>query len=419
MTETKETDGLTHLFEHLFLSSNSLIAGEEAFAKRERELGAVSNATTGQDMLRYFMSYPSVFFEETTEILAAVARTMKLDQKMIDHEIPIVIDELKRALPRSYFPAHLARNHILYGEDLFHRLVPIGTQRKTIENATLETIEKLRFTHFAPENTTMFVLGNVEHGEALKTVKKYFGDWKNPPGWKPPFIPQLPNISKTQRWNFSHPENAHTSLYFLFPSFSAQRYVKETYAADILIFLLENKNSKFYKKFIESGKWLSGSYGMSTASFNPTSYVYLTLKSNTVDQAITDVLAEIKEWSKEGYFSQEDLDRTKKQLTINFKVSGDNLDEFSSSLTYYTKSVGPYYYKNYLDGLQQVTLKDVREYVNQWLVDQPYFLQVSYNTKNAQEWGVDLNGDAYYKKNIAHRYAEEPQKNSEIKATKE
>ena len=405
MTETKQTDGLTHLFEHLFLRTNALIPSHEAFKKRLRELGTWSNATTGADLLNYYFDgFPSVYFEEVTELAAAVARTITIDEKTLNNEIPIVLDEMDRALTHPYFASSITKSHILLGEDLYHTAWPIGTKRKTVAEATIKEMELLKNTLFAPANTTIFVIGQVEHDKAYEVIQKHFGSWKNPDGWKPPFIPKLPNITKTQRWNFSHLRNSNINLDFYFPAFSASENIEKTYIADVLIFLLKNKNSKFHKKFLETGKWLSGGYAYYTTNFNPVSLVQLSLKDNTVDETIPEVLEEIKLWAEEGYFSEQELESTKKMLAVEFQVNGDNWESFISSLTHYSISVDPSYYKNYLSGMLNVTLEDIRTFVKENLINKPYFLKVDYNSKDAKKWGVDLNGDAYFEEHLADDY---------------
>ena len=404
MTETKDSDGLTHLFEHLFISTNEMIPSYEAFNQRLRELGAESNASIGEDTLDYyFYDYPSVYFDELTEIAAAVARGLTIDPETFKNEIPVVLDELDRKLTHPTFIPRITRMHLLFGEDLYHTTMPLGTNRKVIAEATVAQIQELRESLFAPQNTTIFVIGSIPHEKAHTTIKKYFGDWKNPPSWKPPTIPKLPKITKTERWNFSHPRNSTTSLRFDFPAFNSRTHTKETYIADLLIYLVKNRNSKFYKKYIESGHWLEGYYNMNTSYFHPESYLHITLKDNTVDETITEVLEEVKRWSEKGYFSEKDLESTKKQLIINFKVEGDNLEDFASWLTYFSMKVDPYYYQTYPKNLQNITLKELRQFIKDWMVHQPYFLTVNYNSKEAQKWNVDLNGDDYYSKYLKEK----------------
>ena len=400
MTETKASDGLTHLFEHMFMRSNKLVTNHKDFKKKLRELGASANASTGIDTLDYYLaSYPAVYFEQGVELMAAVARTIKIEPKTLANEISIVLDELDRSLTRPFFAPWATKNHILWGEDLYHAIIPIGTQRKVIENATVSQIEELKDLLFAPQNTTIFITGLVSHGKAYKTVKKYFGDWKNPPSWKPPPIPKLPNITKTQRWNFSHPRYSTTSLRFDFPTFNS---TEETYAADLLSELLAHRSSTFYKKYIESGKWLSGGYSMANSSFRPSSQISIELKSkeDTVDETITEVLEELNKWSEKDYFSEPILDETKKSFLLHFRAKGDHFFRFTSSLIYFSMKVDPYYYKTYPQGLQKTTLEDIRQFVKTQLINQPYFLTVKYNPEDAQKWGVDLAGDRYYKKHI-------------------
>ena len=405
VTETRDDNGLTHVFEHLFFSANDLTPNRQAMRKKLRELGITHNASVSMHHLDYsFYQFPSAYLKQAIELMAAIARTLKIKEEDLLGEIPVILDELDLLMSQPSFVPQVTTSHILYGEDLYHTVLPMGSRRKILAQANTPMIEKIKHRLFAPENITILITGAVSYEKAYATVNEYFGSWENPPTWTPPTIPTLPTITKTQRWNFAHPANPFTYMHFSFPTFPG---LQQSHIPQILSVLVLENESPFNKKYLQSGKWISGGYSYSSGSFRPNSTFSVALKENTVGETIPEVLEEIERWGEEGYFSEKTLKKIKKGMIKNFKIQYDQMDLFSAILLTHTIKAGPLYLKNYLSNISQVTLEDVRNYVKNHLVDQPYLLQVHYNSRDAEEWAVDLNGDAYYSKHLAAYYHKE------------
>src|ERR1700744_626221 len=55
-TEDSVYNGLSHLFEHMFFTANKDYPTEASFGDREHQLGAVDNANTNEEAVRYYFT---------------------------------------------------------------------------------------------------------------------------------------------------------------------------------------------------------------------------------------------------------------------------------------------------------------------------------------------------------------------------
>jgi zinc protease len=58
-TQAPATEGLAHLYEHMFFKANAALPDAEAFADRAGELGAVYNGTTQEERVNYYLTLPA------------------------------------------------------------------------------------------------------------------------------------------------------------------------------------------------------------------------------------------------------------------------------------------------------------------------------------------------------------------------
>src|SRR5688572_17098093 len=63
-TETPATNGLSHLYEHMFFKGNAALPTQERYMARKSQLGASFNGTTSEERVNYFITLPSRNFAE-------------------------------------------------------------------------------------------------------------------------------------------------------------------------------------------------------------------------------------------------------------------------------------------------------------------------------------------------------------------
>src|SRR5690606_33628588 len=153
---------------------------------------------------------------------------------------------------------------IIYGEKS-HLRDPLG-QRKIIENATREQLLRIKNEVFVPKNSALLVAGDFKTDELRKLMDKHFLGWKNPKNWKSPADNQFPEFPNTTEVVMFDKLARTPSLSYAFKGPRARLEPKDSFAADMLISLLNVRSGKFYKKYIDSGLAINAGLGYYTQS---------------------------------------------------------------------------------------------------------------------------------------------------------
>jgi zinc protease len=386
MTETPTTNGLTHLWEHMFFKGNKRIPNQEAFNKRIRELGIVYNGDTSAEKVRYYFTLPSAFLDEGLQFMADAIATPLLEQVELEKERRVVLDEYDRSAAQPGFDFHNLERTLLYGDKGYLR-DPLG-HRPTIENATREQLYKIKDEVMVPSNSTLLVAGDFDPKKLKAMVEEHFEDWEDPDGWKPLTPPAFPPFPPTTSYVMTRPNVQNATVQITFAGPKARSQPAESFAADVLCHLLDHRSGKFYKKFIDSG--LTFKAGLSYYTQSQTGE--MTLYAETVPAKVMEVqkllLAEVKEWSKPGYFTQTQLEDVRRQLTINHKREMNEPSEYVKSLAFWWAVTGLDYYGTYIENLQKTGFAETTAFAKQWLDGKPYLAAALLSPEDAKKVGL-------------------------------
>lgn len=383
MNQTPETDGLVHLWEHMFFKGNKRIPNQEAFNKRIRELGINFNGDTAAEKVRYFFTLPSVFLDEGLQFMSDAIQTPLLEQTELEKERRVVLDEYDRSAAHPSFDfGNLERNYI-YGAQEYQR-DPLG-YRPIILGATREQLLKIKDEVFVPSNCSLLVAGDFKPAELDTLVKKHFDSWKNPKDWKPVVRPPFPPFPKTLDFVMTreHVQNATVQIVYEGPKARSQQ--EDSFAADVLNQLLEHRSGKFYKKFEDSGM----TFGAGLSYYTQSQVGQVDLYAETLPENAVKVkgllLAEPKEWLKTDYFTTEQLDDVRRNLLINHKREVNQPSEYIKSLAFWWAVTGMDYYDGYLDNLKKTGFEQVRSFVKKYIVDRPHLAGILLSPTDAKK----------------------------------
>ena len=401
MYETEKTNGLIHFLEHMFFKQNEFITSDVEFERFVKKYGMTYNGYTSSNNVNFNLLAPSMYLDQALKLTAAVARTMTIEKSSLDLERTVVIDEFNRKKSKgSAFAFYTSSINILYGAQSYKNF-PIGLFPDVIKTATADDLLKLRDKIMAPSNSTLVLVGDVNMDKTSKLVNKYFQDWEDPQGYKSPKMTELRfELTETKVYNFSHPRQTNATIYMFFQSPYVGDDEKKAHGGNLLSALLDHKGSKYYNKFIKTGKHLYSGLSVSFNKISPKSIVYGSVEPSKVEQTIEDILSEIKLMASDGYFTKEQLSDIKNQVSMKYKLDADDLFDFANVLNHYLSIYGVNYYRDYLKVVQDITLKDVKDYVKSYLLDKNYLASFLYNTKDAAELKIDLNGDQHFKKHF-------------------
>jgi len=396
MTETPDINGLTHLWEHMFFKGNKRLPNQEAFQRRIRQLGIVYNGDTSAEKVRYYFTMPSSFLDDGLQFMADAIMTPLLEKNELERERRVVLDEYDRNASQPGFELYKIMQNQIYG-DQAHLRDPLGI-RKVIETATRQQLLRIKDEVFVPANSAILVSGDFDSNKLIEGVKKYFSDWTNPQGWQPAKPNTFPTFPATTEIVMTKPLAQNVDIDFMFQGPKARENPQDTFAGDVLSSLVGMGSGKFYAKFVDSGMCMSAGISYYTQwQAGEINLTALTTPEKAV-QARKELLAEINEWIKPGYFTEDQLNDVRRSLRINHKRELNSPSAYIKTLAFWWPVTGLDYYGSYLDSLSKITLKDVHAFVKKYLIKQPYLSAILISPEGAKVAGLTDNSKPYLEK---------------------
>src|SRR5579871_6005224 len=170
--ERPERQGFAHMFEHMMFRGTDRLGPKDHF-EYIRRCGGTCNAYTNFDQTVYVQTLPSNQLELALWLEAERMGFLKIDQTSVDTERKVVEEERRLGLNRPYgtVPEKLVRE--LFPGQAYGWL-PIGK----ISHLRASAAQELRdfwLRYYVPNNATLIIVGDVQHDEAQRLAKRYFG----------------------------------------------------------------------------------------------------------------------------------------------------------------------------------------------------------------------------------------------------
>jgi zinc protease len=386
--QTPETAGLFHLYEHMLFDGNEKYPTQAAFMAALKRMGVANwNGGTGTQYVNYFITVPSDKLAEGVEFWSWAVKKPVFDADKLEREKQVVINEI-----RGYHtdPGHIA------DEGLESRVFSAFPWRKnidgpeeTIQGATIKQLEAIRGGYYIPRNAALLIGGDVEAREVFALADKYFGDWK---GGEGPVIGEPPQGPVPKGLALVYPDDdyyqgvANAQIRWRGPD--VLRQTADTYASDVLIFLLSSPVGRFKTDLMKSGLDL---YDPEYISFNyPTSRdggdyqfsAYLVAQDPLKEGNILDRTEALRKALKDefaliaqdpaAYFGEGELDKAKAKLIDQNLLSEEVASSFvTDSLTFWWSVATTDYFFGYEENCRKVSWEDISGLIGRYLADSP------------------------------------------------
>lgn len=392
-TETKENNGLTHLWEHMFFKGNARLPDQEAFNAKIRELGIIFNGDTSAEIVRYYFTLPSNNLESGLQFMADAISTPLLEQKEMERERKVVLDEYDRNASQPGFELNNIERMTIYG-DQEHLRNPLG-RRSIVEHATRDQLLQIKKDVFVPANCALVVTGDFDPDNLSKLIDKHFAEWTTPKDWQPLNRGPFPTFPKSKQIIMTHPLAQNALLQMTYNGPKAMIEKEDTYRADILISLLNHHSGKFFKRFLDSGLTLNSQLSYHTQGLAGELSLYSMVPANSLTKVQAALEKEIPEWSKANYFSKAQLDDVRRQLIIGHKFELNKPSDYAKTLAFWWGTTGLDYLSGYIPAMEKVTIPDIQKFVKKYMVNAPHVTSVLVNAKDAKAAGIVDNSKVF------------------------
>jgi len=373
-TQTPEYAGLAHMFEHMFFKANDQYPNPDEFMDRGSEMGAVFNATTKEEQVDYYLTLSADSMESGLKYLVAALIAPKFRQDELERERQVVLGEYDRNESSPGFKLEQEMGMKLW-DGQWSRKNVIG-DRKVLETVTPEKMRTIKDLYYVPNNSVLIISGDVNPAKAFAAADRIFSAWKrgDDPFVKAP-IPPIPPLTKNLAVIDEEPVNA-VSVEVQWQGPSVRKDENSTFAADVYSDVLNNQQSRFWHKLVDSGLWQDIIVNYYTLNnVGP-----ITISGQTTPEKLRQALAamytELNESVKPGYFSQEELDATKANRAVTSAFGEEKSSEFSHTIGFWWAVSDLDYYMKYVDEMAKRTPQDLRDYSNKYIIGKPHVVGV-------------------------------------------
>ena len=389
ISQTPQTAGLFHLYEHMLFKGNRVYPDQTALQAAMKDLGVADwNGGTSQESVSYFFTVPSNRADKGIEFWADAVRFPLLDPAELQTEKDVVVSEILAGFsdPGSIYGAAIQK--ALFWKFPWRK--DVAGSEALVRSATVQMLRDMQDTWYVPNNTALFVGGDVNPDIVRAAAQKYFGDWKKARDpWSPP--PPLHPVLQKDQYLVSADEEMYTGLVSVdlrFRGPDVLRGASFTYAADVWSKLLEDPNGRFKNDIF---KKVPGQYNKDyiTAGY-PTrrdggeisfsTYLKVVPGQDTFKRASALKAAFIEQMtaitSNPAYFSPDEYAVLTRQIADDRIWERETADGFIGTLAFWWASAGTAYYLGYNDALQHVTPADITRFITTYITNQPSVLSI-------------------------------------------
>lgn len=373
-TQAPEYAGLAHLYEHMYFKANDQFPEVDQFIDRASTLGAVFNASTREEQVNYFLTLSADSLEGGLKFLAAPLLAPKFRQDELEREREVVIGEYDRNESSPFFRLEESTGKKLWTTEWSRKNV-IG-DRQVISSTTPDKMRYIRSLYYVPNNSVLIISGDVVPASAFALAEKIFSPWKR---GEDPFarspVPTIPPLTQNQAVIVEEAVNAVTVI-VQWHGPSVRKDEDATFVADVYSDVLNNPQSRFQKKLVDSGLWQG--VGVNYYTLNNIGPISVSGQTSPekLRQAMALLFSELKESVKPGYFSQEELEATKANRAVTSAFGRERSSEFSHTIGFWWAVSGLEYYMKYVDEMAKRTPADLRAYANKYIIGKPHVIGV-------------------------------------------
>lgn len=382
--EDVETNGLSHLYEHMFFKANARYKSQEEYMERQRELGMAWNGTTSTERVNYFFTLPQELVDEGLEFMADALLTPSFDPVELEREKEVVHGEYDRSEANPFWYLWRGTADLLWYEHP-HRKNPIGS-REAISAANVEQMLAMKGTYYVPNNSLLVLSGDIQPHEGLALAKKHFSHWEagdDPNVVRP--VPEHPPLKENAAAVIGRPVGI-SFVQMAWHGPNTRETVGDTYAADVASYALSQATSALQQALVDSGIALNASISYHTQRYTGPIYFSAATTQGNEAALIAAMNEEIEKLTAGPYIADELLETAKTTVAVNDLSTQQSSLDLAHTISYWWCSADIDYYLNYIDNIQQVTQDDVQSFFQQWMKDQPRVTVLLTSPDVAEAW---------------------------------
>ena len=373
MSQGADDQGVPHLFEHMLFKGYRGSAGRE-FRQEMALLHAAYNGTTSEERVNYYLTLPSARTDDAIGVLARLVREPHFENDALNTERFVVMGEYERNVSDPHFHLQNELSKLLWGAE-WPRKNTLG-EPIALLGVTPERLRTIFDRYYVPNNAALVVSGDVSAAEVFAMAADRFGGWKVAPDPYAAYpVPAMPPLATNQAVVITGDVDEITvALQWQGPSVGTD--TDATFAADVLSAYVNDEQSDFQKRLVDSGLFHSASLSYETLDHTgPVSFVGTTTMER-LGGALTVLQAELTNMSANEYFDPQLLATVKKRRSVATAFQLEESIGLAHTVGYWWAVAGLDYYLGYGDKLAARKPADLNAFVTRYLTGKPFVIGV-------------------------------------------
>ena len=356
-TEENYIDGVSHFIEHMMFKGTKNRTSKQLVAEIEN-LGGVINAFTGRECTCYYVRLLGEHLNIGIDILSDMILNSKFDEKDIEREKSVIIEELKMY---EDSPEDLTYDILLekvynnkgIGKNILGSKESIKSMNR---DAILDYFEKF----YVPENAVLSICGNFDFEETVKLIEDKFENWH---GEKPDYNLQNeifnPCIVKKDR------DYEQTNLAICFECENIGSSSNDVYAIDIINNVLGGSStSRLFQRIREDEGLVYSIYSEQEFYREKGELgIYASMSTENLEDVYRLVKEEIISLNENG-ITEEELNNSKEQLKGEFMLGMESTESRMNAIGKYMLITGKVEtLEDVIEGLNSITMDDINRVI--------------------------------------------------------
>ena len=352
--ESPPISGIAHFYEHLFFRGTPSLSGYQ-FKRAIEAVGGTTNASTSRDFTHYYINLPRTWVAEGLHLLADALINAELTGEAIDQERKAVLEEYRLG---TESPARLVNGRIFemaYGSHPYGKPI-IGTE-ENIAGFKREDFVAFRDRYYAPERTTLVIVGDVQPEEIVPRARELFGTFRRETS-VPEAVATAPAPPEAEVRSVETIPSRTSFVILGYPGPSVKDR-PDIYRVDVMTFLLGvGRGSLLTRDLVDSSKALEAGVDFLTQR-HPGLIVVSGVSTGGGEERLREDLLATVDRVRNGRFTDRDLQRAKNFLRSTYVLGNETNSGKADSLGFYAAIDEVDFATGYLREIDRVTREDV------------------------------------------------------------
>jgi len=353
--ETVETQGISHVLEHMCFKGTEKRPGSQAISREIDTIGGIYNAYTDNEITGYWVKVDKKYLSTALDIISDMYLNPLFPEEELAKEKGVIIEEIHMYEDNPMDHVNDVFTGLMYGKNNPGGWSIAGTV-ESVKAVTREKLIAYAKKQYTAPNSLLVISGNFDEKRTLTSLEKYFGSAPAKTAKSKNKVKKIAQAKPQAELVFKDSNQCHLILGF--PSINC--FSQKKYALQVLLTILSGGMSARLFRVIREELGAAYYINAENASYLDYGFFFINtgLNLEKVGLGLKGIISQLKEMSL-GKITEEEFKNAKTNIRGRLALSLDSVYNYA---TWITKDIilnKPYESpEEYLIKINKITLKD-------------------------------------------------------------